>query len=116
MSRHQEFFHGTTAHLFPGDVIEPGRRSNYVQISDPRYAYATTNRQDAEHYAEVAYHASDTGSPRVYQVEPLGRHSKDPLVDRQGNSRGNFDSDRRSKDGWEVVGEMELPEHLRGME
>lgn len=116
MSRAHEFFHGTTAHLFPGDVIEPGRRSNFPSVTDSRYSYATTESSNAEHYAELAYHSSDHGSPRVYQVKPLGRHSKDPQVDKQGRSRGNFDTDRRSKEGWEVVGERPLPEHLKGME
>lgn len=112
MSRSENFFHGTTSHLSLGDVIEPGRAATFPHDTDPRYSYATTDATTAWDYAEKAWHATDKGAPRVYRVEPMGRHSKDPQVDRSGRMRGNHPTDRRSRSGWKVVGEEEMPESM----
>ncbi len=112
-NRASEFFHGTTEHLEPGDVVAPGGGPlKFPQETNRRYAYATPSEDNAWNYAEKAFHASDSGHPRVYQVEPLGRHTRDPEYDRGGNSRGNFRDDRRSKAGWKVVGERKMPESM----
>lgn len=116
MTRAQEFFHGTTAHLKPGDVVAPGKRPVFPNETDTRYSYATSDQDTAWHYAEIAWNARDTGVPRVYQVEPLGRHSKDPQVGVMPGgttySRDNFSTDRRSKHGWRVLSEVQMPSHM----
>jgi hypothetical protein len=112
----RQFFHGTTAELRPGDSVLPtsqtGAKPVFRNESDSRHAYATTNQADAWDYAELSWHASTTGVPHVYEVEPLGRHSKDPEVDKRGRRRGNHPEDRRSKVGWQVVGEVPMPEDM----
>lgn len=112
----EQFFHGTTAELYPGDRIEPtsvtGEYPTFPNMSDSRYAYATRSESDAWHYAELAWHESGAGIPHVYEVRPAGRHSKDPSRDRQGHSRDNFENDRRSKEGWDYVREVPMPEHM----
>ena len=115
MSRNDEFFHGTVAHLSPGDVIQPvgdAIRATFRSDTDPRFAYATTDHDNAWDYAEKAFHASDRGTPRVYRVSPVGRHSKDPEVGRDGSRRGNHPTDRRSKSGWKVIEEVPMPENM----
>jgi rifampin ADP-ribosylating transferase len=110
-----QFFHGTVRKFSPGDVIAPGHSSNFGAESDPRYAYATGTEPGAWSYAEKAWHADPSGTsgpPRVYEVEPIGRHSKDPQVDSSGRSRGNYEKDRRSKNGWRVKTERPMPESM----
>lgn len=110
----QFLFHGTVAPLKEGDVVHPAGsgRATFPHETDRRYAYATQKPGDAWDYAEKAWSAGDSGIPHVYRVEPLGRVSKDPLVDKAGRSRGNFMGDRRSKHGFRVVGEEPMPEHM----
>jgi Rifampin ADP-ribosyl transferase len=37
----QEFYHGTKADLKPGDLIEPGYKSNYGKGKQATYVYLT---------------------------------------------------------------------------
>jgi hypothetical protein len=110
----QQFFHGTVrAHLneiLPGSVH--GRGVIFPHDTDPSRAYATTNESDAWNYAEKAWHASGSGIPRVYHVEPLGHHEPDPQTDEHGRRRGNWANDYRSTVGWRVVRERPMPEDL----
>lgn len=116
MSRGEEFFHGTTAHLKVGAVIAPGRKPNYAGESSPEHAYATTSEEHGWDYAEKAWHASDKGHPRVYQVAPIGEVEKDPTEyetgSMAGRSRGNYDTDVRSRQGFKVLSERQMPEHM----
>jgi hypothetical protein len=61
-------FHGTSAQLNVGDVLEP-RTMNYVVGA--KAVFAATEPDLAKHYAyeKMAINKSDTGS--VYQVEPV---------------------------------------------
>lgn len=108
MLNQQQFFHGTTADLRQGDIVEPGHPSTYPEgFSDSRYAYATRNQNDAATYADWASQETHQ-EPRVYEVTPLGPHEPDPVVDEEGHPRWNFPGDRRSKHGWRVVWEHQI--------
>jgi hypothetical protein len=116
LSEHQ-FFHGTDRHFTVGEVISPAGESggvNYPNTTDRRYAYATDSESNAWHYAETTWMGGDgqNGPPTVYEVAPLGRHSKDPASDKSGFSRGTFQGDRRSKSGWKILRQLPMPEHM----
>ena len=113
----EQFFHGTVSPLKEGDVIEPvskssWRKPRFPSDTDPEFAYAT-GHDEAWDYAEKAWHSTSGAShPKVFQVEPLGEHEPDPTRDAQGNLRNNWAADRRSKAGWRVLNEVQMPEHL----
>ena len=71
------FFHGTRADLRPGDLLTPGRRSNYGSGRRANHIYVTASRDGAPLAAVMARGA---GEPRVYRVEPLGTIEDDPNV------------------------------------
>ena len=112
----EQFFHGTISPLKPGSVVEPvsassWRKPRFPNETHPDYAYATS-QDKAWDYAEKAWHSSGTGTPRVFQVEPLGEHEPDPRYNERGELRDNWDDDRRSKAGWRVLNEVQMPEHM----
>jgi GNAT superfamily N-acetyltransferase len=111
------YYHGTTVpdvtHVLPAN--EHGQGVVFPHVTDPDYAYATSDHGDAWNYAEKAWSASAHGRPRVYQVKPIGgtRHVEtDPHDDQYGQSRGNYENDYRSPHGWQVVKEMPFPKHM----
>ena len=71
------FFHGTRADLRPGDLLSPGRRSNYGSGRRAKHIYLTATREGAPLAAALAL---GEGPPRVYRVEPLGTIEDDPNV------------------------------------
>jgi rifampin ADP-ribosyltransferase/immunity protein 5 of polymorphic toxin system len=71
------FFHGTRADVRPGDLLTPGRRSNYGSGRTSRHIYVTASENGAPLAAELA---RGEGPPRVYRVEPLGPIEDDPNV------------------------------------
>ncbi|WP_414695792.1 NAD(+)--rifampin ADP-ribosyltransferase [Oryzihumus sp.] len=71
------FFHGTKADLRPGDLLTPGRRSNYGSGRQAKHIYLTATREGAPLAAELA---RGDGPGRVYRVEPLGTIEDDPNV------------------------------------
>lgn len=71
------FFHGTRADLRPGDLLTPGRRSNYGSGRTANHIYLTASRDGAPLAAELA---RGPGPGRVYRVEPLGTIEDDPNV------------------------------------
>ncbi len=71
------FFHGTRADLRPGDLLTPGRRSNYGSGRRSNHIYLTASRDGAPLAAELA---RGDGPGRVYRVEPLGTIEDDPNV------------------------------------
>jgi hypothetical protein len=120
----EQFFHGTISPLKPGTVIEPTgksswRKPRFPHDTDPAYAYAT-GHDEAWDYAEKAWNMASgnlttpttPGHPRVFQVEPLGEHEQDPSRTAQGDLRNTFEADRRSKAGWKVISEVQMPEHM----
>jgi GNAT superfamily N-acetyltransferase len=112
------YYHGTTAenvtHVLPaarhhGRVMFPSDTSH-------EHAYASLDKDAAWSYAEKAHYVTG-GKPRVYQVRPMhGDHSHvedDPQWDDvRGHSRGNYEGDRRSKVGFEVIREMKTPKRI----
>lgn len=71
------FFHGTKADLRPGDLLTPGRRSNYGSRRRANHIYLTALREGAPLAAALA---DGEGPGRVYRVEPLGTIEDDPNV------------------------------------
>lgn len=71
------FFHGTRADVRPGDLLIPGRRSNYGSGRRSNHIYLTASREGAPLAAELAL---GDGPGRVYRVEPLGTIEDDPNV------------------------------------
>lgn len=110
------YYHGTTVkgvtHILPAKHI--GREGLYPE-TDPNYAYATTNLEDAWFHAGNA--ASEGQRPRVYQVRPIGGHKnveRDPDYHDDGSYRaGVMSGDHRSPHGFEVVREMKAPRDVR---
>jgi hypothetical protein len=73
------FFHGTAAALAPGDVLTPGRPSNYRQGLVMNHVYFTAVKDNAGLSAEIAVELVG-GEPHVYEVEPTGPFEDDPNV------------------------------------
>lgn len=75
------YLHGTKADLAPGDLIAPGRRSNYGARKPATYVYLTATLDAATWGAELAL---GEGRGRIYVVEPTGPIEDDPnLTDRK---------------------------------
>jgi Rifampin ADP-ribosyl transferase len=112
----QPFYHGTKADLKPGDLIEPGYKSNYGKGKKAAYVYLTTTLDAATWGAELAL---GEGSGKIYLVEPTGPIEDDPnLTDKK--FPGNPTKSYRSRDGLRVTGEVtdwqgHSPEQLKAM-
>ncbi len=110
------FLHGTKADLAAGDLLVPGRESNFEQGRTMNYVYFTATLDAAAWGAELA--AGD-GPGRIYVVEPTGPYEDDPNVtDKKfpGNPTHSF----RSRDPLRVVEELQgwtghSPEKLQAM-
>jgi GNAT superfamily N-acetyltransferase len=112
------YYHGTTTgdvtHILPASKHHSG--VVFPSDTDHDYAYASLDKDAAWSYAEKAHYVTG-GKPRVYQVRPMhGDHShveEDPQWDDTRNQfRGNYEGDRRSKVGFEVVRELKTPRHI----
>ena len=98
----QPLYHGTKADLKPGDLIEPGKRSNYGTRRKAAYVYLTATLEAATWGAELAV---GDGPGRIYVVEPTGPIADDPnLTDRK--FPGNPTKSYRSRDPLRVTGEI----------
>lgn len=97
------YLHGTRADLQVGDVLEPGRRSNYGAGRAAGYVYVTQTLDAATWGAELA--AGD-GPGRIYLVEPTGALEDDPNVTDQ-RFPGNPTRSYRTREPVRVVGEIE---------
>jgi hypothetical protein len=111
------YYHGTTVEDLK--EVKPnhstrGSFGNNGAIHEPGYAYATS-RENAESYAESKAEIHG-GRPLVYRVSPLGPVEKDPSHDAQGRSRANYESDVRSKHGFQVLDHVWSGEHPDGDE
>lgn len=110
------FFHGTRADLAPGDLLEPGFRSNFGSHRVARYLYLTATLDAATWGAELA--AGDAPG-RIYRVEPTGPFEDDPNLTDQ-KFPGNPTRSYRTRAPLRVVGEVEdwtghPPEVLQAM-
>lgn len=114
------FFHGTTAALTVGDLLVPGRRSNYQDGRVSNHVYFAALLEPAVWGAELA--AALTGSAargRIYVVEPTGPFEDDPnLTDKK--FPGNVTRSYRTRHPLRVVEELRSwtghsPEELAAM-
>ena len=109
------FYHGTRADLSVGDLLVPGRTSNYTgrKLS---WIYFSGTLDAAIWGCELA---KGEGRERIYVVEPMGPFEDDPnLTDKR--FPGNPTQSYRSRDPLRIVGEVESwephpPERLAAM-
>jgi hypothetical protein len=95
------FFHGTRADLRVGELLTPGRRSNYDVDLVMNHVYFTALVNGAGLAASLA---KGEGRERVYVVEPTGSFDDDPNVT---NKRfpGNLTRSYRTSASLRVIGE-----------
>ena len=75
MSRVQEFYHGTTAHLNPGDVVVPGKEIDKRNFGGARgasneHVYVTTDSITAFDWGVQGKGRKPKSSVHVYVVKP----------------------------------------------
>ena len=110
------YLHGTKADLRAGDVLEPGRQSNYEAGRTTNHVYLTQTLDAAVWGAELA--AGD-GRGRIYLVEPTGPLEDDPNVTDK-KFPGNPTRSYRTREPVRVVGELRdwvghAPEQVQAM-
>ncbi|WP_242108290.1 NAD(+)--rifampin ADP-ribosyltransferase [Luteimonas aquatica] len=116
MTGSQTYYHGTKADLKVGDLIEPGRASNYGKRKPAVFIYLSATLDAAIWGAELAVGA---GRGRIYIVEPTGSIEDDPnLTDKR--FPGNPTKSYRSREPFRVLGEVmewqgHPPERLKEM-
>jgi rifampin ADP-ribosylating transferase len=96
------YLHGTKADLAVGDLLVPGRESNFQEGRRMNYIYFTATLDAAVWGAEFA---RGEGRGRVYVVEPTGEFEDDPNVTDQKHP-GNPTQSFRSREPLRVVGEI----------
>jgi rifampin ADP-ribosylating transferase len=100
------FFHGTVADLAPGELLTPGRSSNYRPEIVMNHIYFTALVDGAGLAAEIAADlAQGQPAPRVYRVEPTGPFENDPNVTDK-KFPGNPTRSYRSREPLRVLGEV----------
>ncbi|MFJ9824185.1 NAD(+)--rifampin ADP-ribosyltransferase [Streptomyces sp. NPDC101160] len=96
------YLHGTKADLAPGDLLTPGRSSNYEEGRTSRHVYVSETLDAAVWGAELA---AGEGPGRIYVVEPTGELEDDPNVtDRK--FPGNPTRSYRTREPVRVVSEL----------
>lgn len=117
MSPSQEtLYHGTKADLDIGDLIEPGRPSNFGKRKEAVFVYLSATLDAATWGAELAV---GEGRGRIYIVEPTGPIEDDPnLTDKR--FPGNPTKSYRTRGALRIVGEVmewegHSPERLKEM-
>src|SRR6476469_5423728 len=96
------YLHGTKADLAVGDLLVPGRESNFEDGRVMNHVYFTATLDAAVWGAELA---AGRSRGRIYVVEPMGDFEDDPNVTNKrfpGNPTQSF----RSRDSLRVVGEL----------
>jgi rifampin ADP-ribosylating transferase len=93
---------GTKAGLKVGDLLVPGRCSNYGEGRTANHIYVTETLDAATWGAELA--AGD-GRGRIYVVEPTGTLEDDPNVTDK-KFPGNPTKSYRTRDPVRIVGEL----------
>ncbi|GAB3859003.1 NAD(+)--rifampin ADP-ribosyltransferase [Nocardioides maradonensis] len=110
------FLHGTKADLAVGDLLVPGRESNFEEGRTMNHIYFTATLDAATWGAEMA---TGEGRGRIYLVEPTGDYEDDPNVTDK-KFPGNPTRSYRSRLPLRVVGEVadwigHPPERLQAM-
>ena len=95
--------HGTRADLAVGDLLVPGRLSNYEADRIMNHVYVTRTLDAAAWAAEFAV---GEGPGRIYLVEPIGALEDDPNVTDK-KLPGNPTRSYRSREPVRVVGELQ---------
>lgn len=108
--------HGTKADLAVGDLLLPGRLSNFEAGRIMNHVYVTATLDAATWGAELA---RGEGPGRIYVVEPTGALEDDPNVTDK-KFPGNPTRSYRSREPVRIVGEIEgwtghTPEQLEHM-
>jgi rifampin ADP-ribosylating transferase len=109
------FYHGTRADLSAGDLLAPGRDSNYGERK-LSWIYFSATLDAAIWGCELA---KGEGRERIYVVEPTGEFFDDPnLTDKR--FPGNPTKSYRSREPLRIVGEITVwephsPERLKEM-
>ncbi len=96
------YLHGTKAVLAVGEMLVPGRESNFEGGRVMNHVYFTATLDAAVWGAELA---AGQGRGRIYIVEPSGEFEDDPNVTNKrfpGNPTQSF----RSREPLRVVGEL----------
>src|SRR5579864_4535364 len=110
------YLHGTKADLAVGDLIVPGRESNFETGRVMNYVYFTGTLDAAVWGAELA---GGEGRARIYIVEPTGDFEDDPnLTDKKfpGNPTRSFRSREPLRVGRELLDWVgHSPEKLAAM-
>src|SRR5947208_3663423 len=96
------YLHGTKADLAVGDLLVPGRESNFQPGRVMNYAYFTATLDAAVWGAELA---GGVGRGRIYIVEPTGDFEDDPNVTDK-KFPGNPMRSYRSREPLKIVGEV----------
>ena len=96
------YFHGTKADLSVGDLLVPGRPSNYEEGRIMNHIYVTKTLDGAVWAAEMA---KGDGPGRIYIVEPEGELEDDPNVTDK-KFPGNPTHSYRSRQPVKIVGEF----------
>jgi rifampin ADP-ribosylating transferase len=110
------FLHGTKAQLSVGDVLTPGRPSNFGTGRIAEHVYVTATLDAAVWGAELA---KGEGQGRIYIVQPEGLLEDDPdLTDKK--FPGNPTRSYRTREPVRIVGELadwvgHTPEQLQAM-
>lgn len=114
------FFHGTAATFAPGDLVVPGRPSNYATGRISNHVYFSAMLEPAIWGAELASTFSGSGERgRIYTVEPTGPFEDDPNLTNK-RFAGNVTRSYRTRHPMRVTGTVEdwephPPEVLQGM-
>jgi rifampin ADP-ribosylating transferase len=97
------YLHGTKADVAIGELLEPGRESNFERGRVMNYIYFTATLDAATWGAELA---AGGGRGRIYIVEPTGDFEDDPNVTDK-KFPGNPTQSYRSAEPIRVVGELQ---------
>jgi rifampin ADP-ribosylating transferase len=111
------YLHGTKADLVAGDLLVPGRRSNFERGRVMNHVYFTATLDAAVWGAELS---AGPGRGRIYVVEPTGAFEDDPNVTDK-RFPGNPTRSYRSREPLRVVRELldwvgHTPEQLQAMQ
>lgn len=114
-------YHGTAADRALTEITPLSDRHPHLRVperseykggngtySDPGFAYATADPDDAWHWAQEAWHKNPRGIPRVFRVRGRGPMEPDPNFSHHDNPQ-----QVRSRHGFDVVGEEPMPHDIR---
>lgn len=96
------FYHGSKADLKVGELLIPGRKSNYQSELKMNHIYFTANAKTANLAAALA---QGPGEEKVYVVDPTGDFEDDPNVTDK-KFPGNLTRSYRSQEPLRIIAEL----------